>query len=281
MKGAHRNETEQNLFNDLSDPGRCIFHYFPDLEIRFHPLPFFKFAIIFLLIALYILSQLKKAGAAEQPSPNRQDRLPAAEEDVSPAEIPSAEIQISSEAVLKRDLADMPEIVYSTVTKETTDDDIFPFVVIDPPGLDPQEDEITEITAIKFDKGYVPVLSFSALLEAEKKLPEGAPKDKPFFGEVGDPSRILSRAAISWGTIFPSMSNSCTATAQDLSPTAKYYNTLPLARKVLNVPSDVENHKLVTLCKYFGIDFSGAQGASDCLATGKVFEKLVETIKQS
>ena len=124
-------------------------------------------AIIFLLIALYILSQLKKAGAAQSgPEPTRQ--APAAEEDVSPAEIPSAEIQISSEAVLKRDLADMPEIVYSTVTKETTDDDIFPFVVIDAEttGLDPQEDEITEITAIKFDKGYVPVLSFSALLES-------------------------------------------------------------------------------------------------------------------
>ena len=227
-------------------------------------------AIIFLLIALYIL-----------PEPTRQ--APAAEEDVSPAEIPSAEIQISSEAVLKRDLADMPEIVYSTVTKETTDDDIFPFVVIDAEttGLDPQEDEITEITAIKFDKGYVPVLSFSALLEAEKKLPEGAPKDKPLFGEVAGSFSDFVSGCNFVGHNLPFDVKFLYCNGTDLSPTAKYYNTLPIARKVLNVPSDVENHKLVTLCKYFGIDFSGAQGASDCLATGKVFEKLVETIKQS
>ena len=239
-------------------------------------------AIIFLLIALYILSQLKKAGAAQSgPEPTRQ--APAAEEEVSPAEIPSAEIQISSEPVLKRELSDMPEIVYSTVTKETTDDNIFPFVVIDAEttGLDPQEDEITEITAIKFDKGYVPVLSFSALLEAEKKLPEGAPKDKPLFGEVAGSFSDFVSGCNFVGHNLPFDVKFLYCNGTDLSPNAKYYNTLPIARKVLNVPSDVENHKLVTLCKYFGIDFSGAQGASDCLATGKVFEKLVETIKQS
>ena len=238
-------------------------------------------AIIFLLIALYIMSQLKKAAAAQSgPEPTRQ--APAAE-DISPAEIPSAEIQISSEAVLKRDLSDMPEIVYSAVTKETTDDDIFPFVVIDAEttGLDPQEDEITEITAIKFDKGYVPVLSFSALLEAEKKLPEGASKDKPLFGEVARSFSDFVSGCNFVGHNLPFDVKFLYCNGTDLSPTAKYYNTLPIARKVLNAPSDVENHKLVTLCKYFGIDFSGAQGASDCLATGKVFEKLVETIKQS
>ncbi len=54
-----------------------------------------------------------------------------------------------------------------------------------------------------------------------------------------------------------------------------YVDTLPIARKCVHKP-EVPNHKLGTLCEYFGIDLVNAHSAdADIYATMKLFNKLV------
>lgn len=77
----------------------------------------------------------------------------------------------------------------------------------------------------------------------------------------------------------------------------KYYDTLKTSKKLLKKPKmkwdkelcdyypdynydyDVENHKLDTLCRYYGIFRDSAHRASsDCLATGYLFLELLDAI---
>ena len=58
-----------------------------------------------------------------------------------------------------------------------------------------------------------------------------------------------------------------------------YVDTLPIARKYIPKP-EVPNHKLGTLCEYFGINLENAHTAdADIYATMKLFNRLVRITK--
>ena len=58
-----------------------------------------------------------------------------------------------------------------------------------------------------------------------------------------------------------------------------YVDTLPIARKYMPKP-EVPNHKLGTLCEYFGINLENAHTAdADIYATMKLFNRLVRITK--
>lgn len=54
-------------------------------------------------------------------------------------------------------------------------------------------------------------------------------------------------------------------------------DTCAIARKMLKKPYEVENHKLGTLCKHFGLEFEGYHQAHvDTWACQKIFNKLMK-----
>lgn len=57
-------------------------------------------------------------------------------------------------------------------------------------------------------------------------------------------------------------------------------DVLVLARKALKKGVDVENHKLVTVGKYFGIDFEAHTATEDARATGEIFKIFVAEFKE-
>ena len=58
-------------------------------------------------------------------------------------------------------------------------------------------------------------------------------------------------------------------------------DTLNIAQKMLKKPTEVKNHKLMTLCEYFGHDFNGYHQASvDTVACQKIYNDLIKLNKE-
>lgn len=56
-----------------------------------------------------------------------------------------------------------------------------------------------------------------------------------------------------------------------------FHDTMKIARKKLKKGVEVDNHKLCTMCDYYGIEIRNAhRAADDARATGKLFKKLVK-----
>ena len=58
-------------------------------------------------------------------------------------------------------------------------------------------------------------------------------------------------------------------------------DTCAIAKKMLKKPTEVENHKLMTLCKHFGHNFDGYHQASvDTVACQKIYNDLIKLNKE-
>lgn len=58
-------------------------------------------------------------------------------------------------------------------------------------------------------------------------------------------------------------------------------DTYAIAKKMLKKPMEVENHKLMTLCKHFGHNFDGYHQASvDTVACQKIYNDLIKLNKE-
>ncbi len=163
------------------------------------------------------------------------------------------------------------------------------YVVVDleTTGTNVLADRIIEISAIKIRNNSI-VDEFSTLVNPEIHIPEQASRvnnitddmveDAPVLSEVIDSflefvgnDVILgyNNASFDMNMIFDSVSHLRNATFSN-----DYLDILYCARRVL---SDVENHKLETLCKYFGIDNSEEHRALvDCRLTKMVYDRLYE-----
>lgn len=220
--------------------------------------------------------------------------------------IPQVDIEISATKVKRQPVTDLAEIRFTNITRSTNLDSIFPFVVIDTEttGLKPVGNDIIEVSAIRFERGFQPVSCFSTLLKPRNPIPEDATRvnnitddmvaGKPTFSQIAEAfsSYISGCNVVGHNLEFDiKFVYACGAT---LPEKKRFYDTLALAKNTLSCPTtrkwdndtkeysrvddyDVENYKLTTLCNYYGIYRPDAhRSLSDCYATALLFENLIE-----
>lgn len=200
--------------------------------------------------------------------------------------IPQISIDVSAPAS-RQYLKDMPDFDYSNITKTTKLSSIFPLVVLDveTTGLYPAKSEIVEIAAIKFDAGMNPTASFATLCKPKRPTPpeisringitDEMVEDKPNFHEIAPAlSQFLQGCNLAGHNLVFDM-EFLYVHGTELPFDKKFYDTLELAQRTIK-KSDIWNHKLNTLCDWYGICRDDAHRAlSDCYATSKIFTRLV------
>lgn len=217
--------------------------------------------------------------------------------------IPRCDITVG-ERVNRNRASDMPAIEFKNITKKTNISKLFPLVVVDieTTGLRVTED-IIEVAAIKFSESFKAESCISMLCKPRKPIPVEATNVNGITDDMVENCPGFSQIAASVSEYI----SGCTIVGHnldfdikrlfvggvELSEKAKYYDTLKLARYVLDadntkkynyisgeyeeVDGDVENYKLDTLCEYYDIYRDDAHRAlSDCLATAKLFKRLIE-----
>ena len=189
--------------------------------------------------------------------------------------------------VSKKYLKDMPEYGFSNITSRTKVENIFPLVIVDveTTGLYPSNSEIIEVSAIKFDVGMIPVSCFTALCKPKKPIPSQATainnitddmvKNCPHFSQIAPSlSQFISGCSLSGHNLDFDL-RFLYVHGTEIPFERKMYDTLKLAQQTIK-KSDIGNHKLETLCHWYGIHRPIAhRSLSDCMATAKVFAKLV------
>lgn len=229
-----------------------------------------------------------------------------AEFDEELANIPRVEV-IVGEAVNRNLASDMPDIEYKNITKATKIETLFPLVVLDveTTGIQVRGNDIIEVSAIKFEKDFTPSSCYTTLLKPRKPIPEDATavnhitddmvKDCPKFSQVAKSfSEYISGCNIVAHNADFDLKFLFVCGAE-LPEKVKYYDTLKLAQYTLTKYGekkydhhakeyyyeyenyDVFDYKLETLCEHYGIYRNDAhRSLSDCLATAKVFEQLID-----
>lgn len=204
------------------------------------------------------------------------------------ASIPTHEV-VKDPGAARKPLAECEKVEHSIsgISKNTNREKLGQFVVIDTEttGLHCVQNQIVELTAIRF-RDWKPVEIFTTLINPGSHIPEDATrihgitdemvKDAPKIGEVIKSfdsflgSDNLLGHNISFDLGFLDMAGS-----EYSNTKRKYYDTLTLAQYL---DLYVDNNKLTTLCDHYYIrDNSTAhRSASDALATGLLFDKLVE-----
>lgn len=225
---------------------------------------------------------------AEKKKENEFLQKKRAEFDAELDAIPRAEIVVSKTKAKRNLLADMPEFTYKNITKATPIDKIFPLVVVDTEttGLKVSGGDIIEVSAIKYDKGFVPISCFTTLLKPRKPIPPEATKINGITDEMVSECPMFSEIA----TSFSEYIDKCTIVGHNLPFDVKFlhacgatlpfksrfYDTLQIARSCLKKGVDVDNYKLPTLCElYYIFPSNSHRSLSDCLATAKVFQRLI------
>ncbi len=209
--------------------------------------------------------------------------------------IPSAEICLSTNMYKRRAVSDMPEVKFANITKKTNPLTFTSYVVVDveTTGI-PLTSKIIELSAIRFE-GFEPVEKFSTLINPEKEIPAEATRINQITNEMVADAPKIWEAMPAFQTFVgssPIVGHNLPFDLQFLyaygfelnNPKQRFYDTLQLSKSVLVKANyygsnnyDVEDYKLGTLCDYYKIYIAKAhRSCSDCLATGKLFEKLAK-----
>lgn len=180
-------------------------------------------------------------------------------------------------------------IAFSNITPKGRYDNIVVFDT-ETTGLAPSKDRIIELAAIRYVDGK-PVSRFHSYINPERPIPPDATKingitddmvaDAPVIGAIlpafdefiGDSILIAHNLEFDLKYIY--YSGSCVFETK-----RKYIDTLEQSQKLLKKPRDVDNHKLSTLCDYYGITIAGQHSAlADVYATGELFFRLVDEVQ--
>jgi len=222
------------------------------------------------------------------------------------AAVPRVEA-IRGEAVCKwRNPDTMPGVHLTNITRQTNMEKFFPVVVIDTEttGIGAGKHRIVELSAIKLGPGFVPESCFTTLVNPGRQIPPSAEAvhhistemvaDAPTFPEIAESFANYIAGCRIVGHNVKFDLEFLYAAGLDLPQKTIVHDTMDLAKKVLTSPGrmvydretgemvepddyDVDNYKLTTLCDYYGIYRDDAhRSLSDCLATAKVFEHLIE-----
>ena len=222
------------------------------------------------------------------------------------------EINENAEKLKRSKSSDVGEISIRKITKSTVPENISDFVALDveTTGIRISGNRIIEVSAIRFEDFY-PVEAVTTLVNPKMHIPEEATAvnnitdemvvDAPQFYQIADSLRdfIGKLPIVAHNAAFDI--KHLAASGLDLRKN-KIYCTLQIAKSVLEVYNerkadssyyrdkeydwDVENCKLETLCKYYGVQLDNAHRAlEDSLAAGFLFwcladEKLDELDKR-
>lgn len=219
--------------------------------------------------------------------------------------IPLTPIILSDTKIKKRALSDLGEIEFKRINKKSNLASIKDFVVVDieTSGIGVRH-EILEVSAIRFEN-FEPVEHLTSLIRPKKPIPPEASyinnitidmlQDKPEIQQIIPALQAFlgSHNLVGHNLIFDM--RFLHVYGLDFSVNKrKYYDTCEIAKTLLKKPKykyykeeeayqidyerdfDVHNHKLDTLCDYYGIHRNNAHRASsDCLATAILFKHLV------
>ncbi len=222
--------------------------------------------------------------------------------------IPIYPIELSSEKITRKSVSDLDNIKFSSITAKSNYDRLGNFIVIDTEttGLSSTRDEIIEIAAIGFED-WEPCIKFETLIKPKHTISDEIThingitnemvNDAPTIKEV-IPSLLafIDNKPIVGHNLYFDMKFLYKNGLDFLSEKHKYFDTLEIAQKLLKKPKmkwdkeyecydidydsdyDVEDHKLDTLCEHYQIrdSYSSHRAASDCLATGILFQSLVK-----
>lgn len=229
--------------------------------------------------------------------------------------IPKVDLILSDTIIKRRFIRDMPLITYTNITKKTNVDKLFPFVVLDveTTGLK-ITDDIIEVSAIKYDKNFTPVLCFTSLVKPKKPIPDRATEinhitndmveDAPYFYQIAPQLHDFISGCNIVGHNVEFDLKFLYAYGVDFDEKRRYYDTLELAHRTLKGPKrnysydsycdfdfdyddfsddfssfydcDVNSFKLTDLCEYYLIGLRNShRSLDDCYATGQLFENLV------
>lgn len=234
----------------------------------------------------------------EQEARRRAEMMAAAELDA----IPDSVITLSGEARKRR--AGYEEVKFSNITPKGAYNEFVAFDT-ETTGLAPSKGRIIEIGAIRFRDGK-PVEKFRTLVNPGIPVPEEATEVNCITDEMVAGAPTISQVL----PAFESFVGGSPLVAHNLEfdlkfmfysgstitdRKRKYYDTLEQSRKLLKKPKvrydpetgsyekdydsdfDVDDHKLGTLCDYYGITVAGRHRAdADALAAGKLFLSLVQ-----
>lgn len=181
------------------------------------------------------------------------------------------------------------EIPIVTNGDARTLDDIFVVFDIETTGLHPDKDQVTEIGAVKVQKGEI-IDSFNTFVNPQRPIPQNITeltgitddmvKDAPTMEEilpkflefVGDAVFVAHNANFDMGFI------KYNARIQNIKIKNSVLDTLELSRSLL---TELKRHKLNIICEHLGIVLENHHRAvDDAKATAYVFLKFVEMLNE-
>ena len=167
------------------------------------------------------------------------------------------------------------------------------FTVIDTEttGLSPRTCEIIEVGAVRF-RDFEPVAEYGTLVRPHSYIPSNISsltgitnqmvKDCPYFEDIADDfmSFIGNDDVVGHNLTFDL--NFLSSGGMPIFTSGnEFIDTLKLSRRLLQKGVDIENHRLSTVCDFFGIDLTNAHRAvDDAMAAGILFKKLINYEKR-
>lgn len=158
-------------------------------------------------------------------------------------------------------------------------------------GLNCMQNEIIEVGAVRF-RNWEPVAEFNTLIRPRCHIPynitcltgisDAMVAGKPRFAEIiddlmsfiGDDDIVGHSVCFDLGFLSHGGAPVYTSGNQSV-------DTVRLARRLLKKGTDVENHSLGTMCRYYGIINENAHRAcDDARAAGILYKCLMETAAQ-
>lgn len=156
-------------------------------------------------------------------------------------------------------------------------------------GLNPNDSEIIEIGAVKLHGDTLePHDSFHSFVRPDKPISKKITSINKITNAMVDDAPHISKVI---GELIDFIGNDCiiahnapfdmkflasAAQSHGIPIRAKgYVCTLKMARALL----PLENHKLPTVAKHFGIEYNPHRAIDDCIATGHVFSKMCKIIE--
>lgn len=239
------------------------------------------------------------------PAPKAAKALPEISEDAKQAAaaelaaIPMAAVGTDGGKVKKLRAGDVEDLRYSSITTKTNVDKLGSFVAVDveTTGLHTSNCDLLEVSAVKFES-WKPVAAFTTLLCPSAPIPAEATKingitddmveDAPTFGQILPSLQAFLSGSALVGHNLEFDLRFLHVNGLPLEEGCKYYDTLKIAQAMLKPERkagadgvyDVENHKLGTLCAYYGIAVPESHRAlADAYATGMLLHALAEDKK--